>query len=289
MPFPVPGRIADMLRRSTVQIRASGSVQGSASGIALNNGTIVTNAHVAVDDQPWVETWDGVCKQARVVKRDRRRDLALLSVRELPLVPAIFASAPAIPRQPVIAVGNPLGFTGAVSTGTIYANGLVSGLGNRHWIQSNVKLAPGNSGGPLASIQGEIVGMNTMILNNRFAGSLALSIPVDAMQAFLSSDQQPRSLGVVVRPVWVRPGTGRPQRFGLILLTVEAEGPADRASLLPGDTVIAAAGKALESPDDLYDAISLNERLPITFLRGRSTNERQVTVQLAPNREAIRV
>jgi serine protease Do len=281
MPFPVPGRITDLLRRSTVQIRAaSGRMQGSGSGIALNDGRIVTNAHVLVNDDPWIETWEGHTERARIVKRDQRRDLALLTMQKLSLTTATLSSRSVERGQPVIAVGNPLGFIGAVSTGVVHATGPVRGLGYSRWIQSDVRLAPGNSGGPLANIHGEIVGVNTMI-----AGPLALTIPTDIVQAFLSSPSQAHSLGVTVRPIWVR-SPGAPNRFGLILLNVDSGATADRASLLAGDILVAAAGKALESPDDLYDAISANDTLSLAFLRGGSSRERRVTVQLARPQEA---
>jgi serine protease Do len=281
MPFPVPGRITDLLRRSTVQIRAaSGRMQGSGSGIALNDGRIVTNAHVLVNDDPWIETWEGHTERARIVKRDQRRDLALLTMQKLSLTTATLSSRSVERGQPVIAVGNPLGFIGAVSTGVVHATGPVRGLGYSRWIQSDVRLAPGNSGGPLANIHGEIVGVNTMI-----AGPLALTIPTDIVQAFLSSPSQAHSLGVTVRPIWVR-SPGAPNRFGLILLNVDSGATADRASLLAGDILVAAAGKALESPDDLYDAISANDTLSLAFLRGGSSQERRVKVQLAPPQEA---
>jgi serine protease Do len=281
MPFPVPGRITDLLRRSTVQIcAASGRMQGSGSGIALNDGRIVTNAHVLVDDDPWIETWEGHTERAHVVKRDHRRDLALLAARKLSLTAATFASRSVERGHSVIAVGNPLGFVGAVSTGIVRATGPVRGLGYSKWIQSDVRLAPGNSGGPLANIHGEIVGVNTMI-----AGPLALTIPTDIVQAFLSSPSQPHSLGVTVRPVWVR-SPGAPHRFGLILLNVDSGTAAHRASLLAGDILVAAAGKALASPDDLYDALSTSDTLSLAFLRGGSGRERRVTVQLASPTEA---
>ncbi len=82
MPFPVPGRITDLLRRSTVQIRAaSGQVQGSGSGIALSDGKIVTNAHVLVGDNPSNETWEGHTERVRIMRGDRRGDVALHAAR----------------------------------------------------------------------------------------------------------------------------------------------------------------------------------------------------------------
>src|SRR5271167_3822385 len=120
MPFPVPGRIAEQLRQSTVQIRSGrGRMQGSGSGFVLNAGHIVTNAHVVAASQTngdlSIESWDGQTRQAKVSKIDRRRDLALVSMEGGNTVPGILASQPAQPGQPVIAVGNPLGFVGAIS------------------------------------------------------------------------------------------------------------------------------------------------------------------------------
>jgi serine protease Do len=281
MPFAIPGHIIDLLRRSTVQVRsATGAVQGSGSGIALHAGQILTNAHVIATNRPVIETPEGRSEPARVIKQDRRHDLALLAVERLSLPAATLASRPAEPGQPVIAVGNPLGFVGAVSTGYIHRTGAIRGLGGSGWIQSDVRLAPGNSGGPLANIHGEIIGVNTMI-----AGPVSLAIPVRAVQTFLSSSVTPRSLGVTVRPVWLRSTEARP-RFGLIVLELEPGSPAQRASLLPGDVLVGAAGKTLASPDDLYEAMAASEILTLVFLRAASTRERQVAVQLAPAREA---
>ena len=277
MSFPVPGRIAEQLRRSTVQIRGeSGRMQGSGSGIVLNNGRILTNAHVLTGQQLNIETWDGAMHRSSVAKADRRRDLALLTVDGLSAPAASLAAQ--VPRtgQPVIAVGNPLGFVGAVSTGFVHQVGPVRALGGSRWIQSDLRLAPGNSGGPLADIHGQIVGVNTMI-----AGHLALAVPVDAVQTFLSSNGSPRTLGVTVRPVWVRT-KGNPPRYGLMLLEMNRGGPAERASLLPGDILVSAFGRNIESADDLYDALSAKEVLSLGFIRGNALPERRVSVQLAP-------
>jgi len=175
VPFPIPGRIAELLRRSTVQIRGCGS------GIVLNDDRILTNAHVLIGGDPAVETWDGKTLRARLVKMDRQRDLALLVTEQAGAFAATLASGEAKAGQAVIAVGNPLGFIGAVSSGFIYKVGAIRGLSVRRWIQADVRLAPGNSGGPLADINGRVIGINTMI-----AGGLALSIPVASVQEFLS-------------------------------------------------------------------------------------------------------
>lgn len=276
MPFPVPGRIAEMLRRSTVQIRAqSKTFAGNGSGIALADGRVLTNSHVVSGTaELMIDAWDGTVAAGRVVRKDVRHDLALLEAKGLAAVPASFSSTTPRNGQPVIAVGNPLGFVGAVSTGTVHRLAPIAALGRHSWIQSDVRLAPGNSGGPLADIHGDLVGVNAMI-----AGPFALAIPMERVQAFLSLKSQPPALGVTVRPVPLR---SRTRQLGLILLEVEKNSPAEQASLFPGDVVVGVSGEALRSPDDLHLAISRQETLVLDFVRGGSPRLRQVAVQLSP-------
>ncbi|MGA7413174.1 MAG: trypsin-like peptidase domain-containing protein [Bryobacteraceae bacterium] len=285
MPFPVPGRIAEQLRQSTVQIRSGrGRAEGSGSGFVLNAGRIVTNAHVIAASETngggtlSIESWDGQTRPARVLKIDGRRDLALITVEGGSETPGTLASQPAEPGQPVIAVGNPMGFVGAISSGVVHRVGAIRGLGPTLWIQADLRLAPGNSGGPLADLHGEVVGINSMI-----AGGLALAIPAQAVQRFVESGGHSRSLGVVVRPVaFTSQRNGR--RPGLLILELIPNGPAERASLLPGDLIIGVNGKPLTDPDELLAAIETNAILPLEFHRGDTTRVRRVTVQLADGR-----
>ncbi len=91
-------------------------------------------------------------RKAQVVRRDAHIDLALLSADGLDAPPARFANDEPKAGAAVIAVGNPLGFVGAVSTGFVQAVGTLRGLGWRRWVQADVRLAPGNSGGPLGDV-----------------------------------------------------------------------------------------------------------------------------------------
>ena len=284
MPFPVPSRIAEALRQSTVEVRTGGRrANGSGSGVVLQGARVLTNAHVIHGTELHIE-WDGGRHPASLVKKDDLRDLALVSVPGLAAPPAILASDPPSPGQPVIAVGNPMGFAGAISSGTVIAVGMVRGLGPRSWIQADVRLAPGNSGGPLADRLGHVLGINTMV-----AGGMALAIPAQAVQAFLSASApaQRRQLGVVIRPVRYRANSAR-AGFGLLLLEVSEASAAERASLLAGDLLIAANGRPLEGPDDLAAALAGggNEKSPesltLEFYRGETANLRRVTVQLPP-------
>jgi serine protease Do len=280
MPFPVPGRIAEFLRRATVQVRAAGEeVHGSGSGIVMLDGQIVTNAHVAVGGDVVVEAWDGTSRKARVVRKDEHSDLALLCADGLDAPPAALANNEPKPGAAVIAVGNPLGFVGAVSSGFVHAVGALRGLGGRRWIQADVRLAPGNSGGPLADVQGQIVGVNTMV-----AGGMALAIPAALVQRFLSAKPQ-RSLGAVVRQVMLRSPRRQP-RPALLLLELAVGGAAESASLLPGDILVEAQGEPVESAVDLSNALASGDTLQLGFHRAGDARIRRVTVELTSVRRA---
>jgi serine protease Do len=168
----------------------------------------------------------------------------------------------------VVAVGNPLGFTGAASTGVVHRL-------SDSWIVSQLRLAPGNSGGPLANASGDVVGINTMI-----AGGLAFAIPSQSVARLLSTARKfERDLGVVVRSIRAE-STGR--NLGLIVLEVVPGSPADLASLLQGDILVGARGKQFYSEKDLEAAIreSLEGILEIQFRRGTSQNLRTVAIRI---------
>lgn len=283
------GEVVERLRRSTVQVR--GKTEGCGSGVIWSSeGRIVTNAHVvqgAGDSaQMSVEVWDGRVFPARVASRDRRRDLAVLEVQAAGSVMGLAAAAAGDSSElrvgeMVIAVGNPLGFTGAASTGVVHSmpgSGFrLPGLGRGEWVISQLRLAPGNSGGPLANARGEVVGINTMI-----AGGLAFAIPSRVVKEFLAGENDSaEGLGVVVRPVPV--GTfGR--QMGLIVLEVLAGSAAERASILQGDVLVGANGKRFQSVEDLGNAIEASRggTLELQFRRGASDAVRNVVARMAP-------
>ncbi len=154
------GEVAEQLRRSTVQVLSER--RGAGSGVIwTEDGLIVTNAHVARSDRPRVELWDGRELEGEVTARDSRRDLAALRVAASALPAATAGDSGALrPGELVLAVGNPLGFIGALTTGVVHALGPLRGLGRQPWVQAAVRLAPGNSGGPLANALGRVIGLN---------------------------------------------------------------------------------------------------------------------------------
>ena len=274
------GEIAEQLRRSTVLIPAGG--RGCGSGVIWSpDGVILTNAHVARGSRVNIGLWDGREFPASVTSRDPRRDLAQLRIDAQGL-PAITPadSSQLRPGELAIAIGNPLGFVGALTTGVIHAVGPLRGLGAQDWVQADVRVAPGNSGGPLANARGHVIGINTMV-----AGRLALAIPSNAVTAFLSNDAPHAWLGVTLRPVGVPRASGR-SAFGLLLLEIESGSPAEYASLLPGDILLGAEQKQFISADDLSRALqgSGPRLLHLEFLRGDYERVRRVAVQLgSPN------
>ncbi len=231
-------QIADRVRQFTVQVDSRG--RGAGSGVIWSaEGAIITNAHVARGSGAQITLADGRRLRATLAARDPQLDLALLEINVHDLPAATVAdSDPLRVGELVLAVGSPYGQPGTVTVGIIHAGE------TRRWIQSDVRLAPGNSGGPLADAQGRVVGINTMVVNR-----LGLAIPSNIVARFVARRGKPqRRLGVTVQPVNV-------PKFGLLVLEVERDGPAHRAGLHVGDVLTGAAGKAFEAPFDL--ALSL--------------------------------
>jgi serine protease Do len=280
------GEIAEKLRRSTVVIQSGG--RGSGSGVIWSSdGSIISNAHVARGTRVKVQLWDGREFDATIASHDSRRDLALLRIgaTNLPSV-SVADSSQVRPGELAIAIGNPLGFVGALTTGVIHTVSPLRGLGSQSWVQADVRLAPGNSGGPLADARGHLIGINTMI-----AGRLALAIPSNVVRDFLSTGPSDAWLGVTVHPVRIpRPNAaGRSvQAFGLLLCEVEPDSPASSASLLPGDILLGTEEETFSSLADLAKILQGSNRrlLRLEFLRGDYSLVRRVTVQLGVQRSS---
>lgn len=280
------GDVAESLRRSTVQVLGEGVGRGAGSGIIWkSDGQVLTNAHV-ITGGAQVELSDGRRFPARVIRQDRRRDLALLQISASGLAAANIGDSGALRAgELAIAVGNPLGFTGAVSTGVIQAVGPLAGFGLRHWVQTDVRLAPGNSGGPLANARGDVIGVNTMIAQQGGQRMMALAIPSAEAVRFLSkASGPPRTLGVTVRPVPLR----EDQQIGLLILEIDQGGAADQASLLPGDILIGVGDQRFTAVEDLEDALDAapNGLLKLAFRRGGGKQDRSTAVLLRERRAA---
>jgi serine protease Do len=173
------GSVTDWLRQITVRITSSRNSHGSGV-IWRSEGLIVTNAHVAGSQVHEIEFENGRRLEAWLLARDQKLDLAVLAVSSRDLQAASIRSARTLrPGEMVIAVGNPLDDVGAVSTGIVHC-----AVGKLPWVEADIRLAPGNSGGPLADAHGNVVGINSMIVDG-----LGWAVSSDGVQRFLESVQ----------------------------------------------------------------------------------------------------
>lgn len=173
--------LSAMVRRSTVRV-ACARAGGQGSGVVWRaDGLILTNAHVAREQKMEVRLWDGERLAGRVVRRDPRRDLAAIAVEARDL-PAAIAGDPRRLRAGdlLVALGSPWGVDGALSVGVLHAIEEPARPGLPEIVRADVRLAPGNSGGPLADVRGQVVGLNTMI-----AGGLGIAVSVRTVAEFL--------------------------------------------------------------------------------------------------------
>lgn len=181
------GDTAGWLQNSVVQIRQGASF---GSGLTWAYDVVVTNAHVAQSGDVSIQLPDGDTRIGRVRWCDRLRDVALISVPRLSL-PAALRRDPAWlkPGHVVFAIGHPFGVRHAMSVGILHAVGplpdwypMPAPQRRLPWVQADVRLAPGNSGGPIADAEGHVIGLSTMIVNG-----LALAVPVTAVDALVRS------------------------------------------------------------------------------------------------------
>jgi len=184
----------DALRRVTVRVQATGTA-ASGAGVLWDAGgeddsrpLVITNAHVATRAQATIQFSDGAVAQARVVARDRRRDLAALELesRAAAGVAQVRGAPPLRVGELVIAIGYPGELTGAATLGIVHTAGGDRAGRTPPWIRADLRLAPGFSGGPLADAGGRLIGINTLM-----QGGLALAVPAALVQSWLRRAQAP--------------------------------------------------------------------------------------------------
>src|SRR5262250_1120952 len=263
---------------------------GAGSGIVLGEGRILTNAHNVRGDQVTVTFADGRTAEGNVTGRDIDGDLAVIDT-DTGAVPALpwANTTPAEIGMPVFAVANP-GWRGLRVT-----FGFVSGIdrvfrgprGRRITgsLEHTAPLLPGSSGGPVLTVGGELLGINT----NRLGEGFYLAIPADeALRGRADALAQgesaaPPRLGVAIAPGQVarrlRRAVGLPEAEGLLIREVVEDSPAARAGLTSGDLIVAAAGQPTPTPDDLFDALAAaqGETIELTVVRGTDQRTLQVT------------
>jgi serine protease Do len=181
---------AERLRSSVAQI-VTGTNGNGGIGAAIawtDNGLFVTSAHVIRSPRMAVVTPDGRRVPGELVWQDRRRDVALVRSPGAAMLPVRTADPSAMrPGSLVMAIGHPFGLVDAVSTGVLQSVGELplefdfEGTSLR-WVQADVRLGPGNSGGPLADADGRVIGVAAMIV-----AGVALAVPAPEVEALLAS------------------------------------------------------------------------------------------------------
>jgi serine protease Do len=264
------------VRRSTVAV--SSRPGGWAAGVIWQpDGLIVTNSHVMQEDVAEVEARDGRRWRGRLVRRDEEHDLAALRIDAdgLDAVP-IGESDQLRVGQLVAAVGHPWGQRWTVTAGIVMSTpraALESSLPLEESIRADLRLAPGNSGGPLVDAHGHVVGVNSMV-----AGGIAVAVPSSAVCRFLSEQVEAGFLGVAGRVVDLRPASfgGGPLQEGLLLTDVVPGSAAERAGLIPGDIVVSVNNAVgVEAVARALRKMRAGDALNLTIVRAGSLQERQ--------------
>ena len=260
--------------------------------IISNDGYILTNAHV-VDgaNVVTVKLTDKREFRAKVVGTDKQSDVAVLKISASNL-PTVKIGDPSQSKvgQWVVAIGSPYGFDNTVTSGIISAKG--RSLPNENYtpfIQTDVPVNPGNSGGPLFNLQGQVIGINSMIYSQTggFQG-LSFAIPID--EAIRVKDELVKTghvsrgrLGVAVQGVnqTLADSFGLQKPAGALVSSVDPGGPAAKAGLQAGDVILAVNGTAVSDSTDLPSQIaSMKPGSKATLDVWRDKAKKQVTVTL---------
>lgn len=286
----VSQEIIQMLERvgpSVVEVKREGR-GGGAGFIWRSDGAIVTNYHViAGSNSVSVKLRDGRTFPARVLNQNPALDLALLAIEAGDLPAALVDDSSKLRiGELVFAVGHPWGQKNVVTVGIVSGLGEVPMPGSgrtAQYLRSDVRVAPGNSGGPMLNAGGAVVGITAMI----FGGDMAVAIPSHVAAEWVAGLPSRRVvLGVAVQPVefeLLLPVSRRERRTaGLLLVGVDDDTPASRAGLKIGDVILAAAGRPVVDGDTLHDVLSdnsLNRNLQLHIYRkGGSIEEVEVDI-----------
>ena len=259
--------IVERLRDSIVTVTAGRG--GTGTGVVWGDGLVVTNHHVASTSEAQV-TVGGQTERARVIERDRRRDLALLELRSDSARPVSTRDAASLRvGEMVIAIGHAWGGQAAATMGVIARAPASSDRSEAIRVVADVRLAPGNSGGALADAAGRVVGINHMI-----SGGLALAIGSETVDDFVG--RSARDVGVlgIEMAIVPTPSGGHAERpmhgESLMVTSVTPGSAAERAGLIPGDMIVEVHGvrgsvdAVLQSLRDL----TAGRGLRLTLLRG---------------------
>ncbi|MGC8946826.1 MAG: S1C family serine protease [Anaerolineae bacterium] len=255
------------------------SIFGSGSGFLIDaEGHIVTNHHVVEGaDTIWVTFSDGTLREAKVLGTDPFADLAVLQVEDLPpsAAPLELGDSDTLQvGQRVIAIGNPFGLQGTMTVGVVSALGRVlptvttatgGSFSNPEIIQTDAAINPGNSGGPLLDSAGRVVGVNTAIqTTTRGNMGVGFAVPVNTVKRIVphlisEGTYHYPYLGIIADNRFTLAQLASvldlPVNHGVLISSVEPNGPADRAGLRGGTQTVRALGTTIRVGGDIIIAI----------------------------------
>ena len=274
--------------------------QSLGSGFIISNdGYILTNAHVVDSaEEVTVRLTDKREFKAKVIGADRRTDVALIKIEAGNLPTVRFGDPDKLKvGEWVVAIGSPFGFDNTVTAGIVSAKGRSLPQENFvPFIQTDVAVNPGNSGGPLFNMKGEVVGINSQIYS-RTGGFMGLSfaIPIDvangiAQQLRTTGKVTRGRIGVVIQPVTkeLADGFGLSKPQGALVNSVEKGGPADKAGIEAGDVILTFDGKPVGASEDLPRVVGGTKpgsKVTVRVWRNKAARDMQVTVaELADDR-----
>ena len=287
----------DMVGPAVSRIERVDGKGGHGSGFAISpDGLIVTNNHV-VDDAKLVRitTPDGSVTEGRVLGRDVDTDIALIRANSGVSAWARLGDSKRLRRGHIaIAIGNPFGFEWTVTAGIVSALGRsmrsASGRLMDDVIQTDAALNPGNSGGPLVSSAGEVIGVNTAVIQG--AQSIAFAVASNTANVVVSEilrygHVRRAFIGIagdtIELPRRIALEAGTRQATSVRVRRVESGGPAERAGLKDGDYILAIDGTPVGGVDDIVrlmngDRIGENIELLVFSVVGRLETRRLVPV-----------
>ena len=299
--IPLPGR-PDPRRNNTPRADEEPVQRGVGSGFILSaDGFVMTNAHV-VDgaDEVIVTLTDKREFKARIIGADKRTDVAVVKIDTtgLPFVRIGDINKLKVGEW-VLAIGSPFGLDNTVTAGIVSAKQRDTG-DYLPFIQTDVAVNPGNSGGPLINMRGEVVGINSQIYS-RSGGYMGISFAIPIDEATRVSEQLRVGgrvirgrIGVVIarltREVAESIGLGKP--VGALVQSVEAGGPAEKAGVEPGDVITKVDGRTVETSVELpriVGGIKPGTKATLqVFRRGSSRDLSVVVAEYEPERIVAR-
>ena len=265
--------------------------------IISTDGYVLTNAHVVqTADEITVKLTDKREFKAKVIGSDRRTDIALIKIDATGL-PAVKFGDPNRLKvgEWVVAIGSPFGFDNTVTAGIVSAQSRSLPQENFvPFIQTDVAVNPGNSGGPLFNMRGEVIGINSQIYS-RTGGFMGLSfaIPIDvandvASQLKTGGKVTRGRIGVVIQPVTkeLAESFGLPKPAGALVSSVEKGSPAEKAGIEAGDVILRFDGRNVNSSEDLPRLVGSTKpgaKAVAQLMRNKATRDVTVVVGEMPD------